>query len=50
MQKVGIVIFDLDDTLVDKEGIFVDAQTAMLQSLAEHDPRIDPNKNCLMEC
>jgi len=34
MKKVGIAIFDMDDTLVDKETVFVEAQEAMLQTLA----------------
>jgi len=45
MRKVGIVIFDMDDTLVDKETVFVEAQKTMLQTMAEHDPRIDPDKD-----
>jgi FMN phosphatase YigB (HAD superfamily) len=45
MGKVGIVIFDMDDTLVDKETVFVEAQRTMLQTLAEHDPRINPDKD-----
>jgi FMN phosphatase YigB (HAD superfamily) len=45
MEKEGVVIFDLDDTLVEKEGIFVNAQKAMLQSLANCDPAINPDKH-----
>jgi len=45
MKKEGVVIFDLDDTLVEKEGIFVNAQKAMLQSLANCDSEIDPDKH-----
>ena len=41
MEKIGIAIFDMDDTLVDKETVFVEAQEAMLQTLAIHDPSID---------
>jgi len=45
MKKEGVVIFDLDDTLVEKEGIFVEAQKAMLQSLSNCDPTINPEKH-----
>jgi len=45
MKKIGIAIFDMDDTLVDKETVFVEAQKAMLQTLARHDPSIDPQKD-----
>ena len=45
MKKIGIVIFDMDDTLVDKETVFIEAQEAMLRTLAGHDSRIDPKKD-----
>lgn len=45
MRKIGIVIFDMDDTLVDKETVFVEAQEAMLQTLAIHDPSIDHKRD-----
>ena len=43
MKKKGIIIFDLDDTLVDKESIFVEAQRNMLKVLAKKDSRIHPD-------
>jgi len=45
MKKIGIAIFDMDDTLVDKETVFVEAQEAMLQTLARHDPSIDHKRD-----
>jgi len=45
MDKIGIAIFDMDDTLVDKESVFVEAQKAMLQTLTRYDSRIDPQKD-----
>lgn len=37
-------MFDLDDTLVDKESIFVDAQLTILQTLSAEDPRLSSNE------
>jgi putative hydrolase of the HAD superfamily len=44
MRKQGIAMFDLDDTLVDRESIFVDAQLTMLQTLSTEDPRLSSNE------
>lgn len=45
MGKIGIAIFDMDGTLVDKDSVFVEAQKAMLQMLGRHDPSIDPEED-----
>lgn len=41
MEKNGIIIFDFDDTIVNKEQVFIEAQEAMLEVLANHNSSID---------
>jgi len=41
MKKTGIAIFDMDDTLVKREDIYVHAQKVLLQTLKEHGADID---------
>jgi len=40
--KEGVAIFDLDDTLVDREATFVKAQTALLEVLRSQGLNIEP--------
>jgi len=40
--RTGVVIFDLDDTLVDRESTFVSAQLALLEVLRSHGLDIEP--------
>lgn len=33
MKKKGVIIFDMDDTLVKREEVYIEAQKALLQTL-----------------
>jgi putative hydrolase of the HAD superfamily len=45
MGKIGIAIFDMDDTILNTEPVFIKAQTAMLRTLAQYDRNINPRNS-----